>query len=80
VDSGLLQEVQTDTGKTPIIYTEADWWDTCTGDSTAFHNYPLWIASLLSVVSVVEVSVEGSSYVLHGHDLVLAVHHRAVLP
>lgn len=24
------------TGHYPMIYTTADWWDTCTGDSTAF--------------------------------------------
>ena len=29
---------------TPVIYTTASWWDTCTGDSTAFGNYPLWVA------------------------------------
>jgi GH25 family lysozyme M1 (1,4-beta-N-acetylmuramidase) len=28
-----------------IIYTSADWWDTCTGDSTAFSAHPLWLAS-----------------------------------
>ncbi len=39
-----LAEAQQDTGKTPIIYTTAGWWDACTGDSTAFGGYPLWIA------------------------------------
>jgi GH25 family lysozyme M1 (1,4-beta-N-acetylmuramidase) len=28
-----------------IIYTTADWWDTCTGSSTAFTSDPLWLAS-----------------------------------
>jgi GH25 family lysozyme M1 (1,4-beta-N-acetylmuramidase) len=28
-----------------IIYTTADWWDTCTGSSTAFTSHPLWLAS-----------------------------------
>ncbi len=32
-------------GKTPIIYTNAPFWDTCTGNSTAFSGYPLWLAS-----------------------------------
>ncbi len=33
------------TGRAPVIYTTQDWWDTCTGDSTAFAADPLWIAS-----------------------------------
>ena len=33
------------TAKTPIIYTTANWWNTCTGNSTAFAGYPLWLAS-----------------------------------
>lgn len=33
------------TTKTPIIYTTANWWNTCTGSSTAFSSYPLWLAS-----------------------------------
>lgn len=33
------------TSKTPIIYTTANWWNTCTGSSTAFSGYPLWLAS-----------------------------------
>jgi GH25 family lysozyme M1 (1,4-beta-N-acetylmuramidase) len=28
-----------------IIYTEAAWWNTCTGNSTAFGSHPLWLAS-----------------------------------
>lgn len=28
-----------------IIYTSADWWDACTGNSTAFSAHPLWLAS-----------------------------------
>jgi GH25 family lysozyme M1 (1,4-beta-N-acetylmuramidase) len=32
------------TGQSPIIYTTADWWRTCTGGSTAFGSDPLWIA------------------------------------
>ena len=38
-------EVQRLTRKAPIIYTTADWWDTCTGASTAFGANPLWVAA-----------------------------------
>jgi GH25 family lysozyme M1 (1,4-beta-N-acetylmuramidase) len=33
------------TGQYPIIYTTANWWDTCTGGSTAFGNDPMWVAA-----------------------------------
>src|SRR5215469_1908492 len=36
------------TGEAPPIYTTADWWNACTGDSTSFTSYPLWIASFAS--------------------------------
>lgn len=39
-----LTEAKADTGKTPIIYTSASWWSACTGNSTAFGAYPLWVA------------------------------------
>ena len=32
------------TGHRPAIYSTADWWNTCTGKSTAFAADPLWIA------------------------------------
>jgi lysozyme len=32
------------TGQRPIIYTTAQWWNECTGKSTAFAADPLWIA------------------------------------
>lgn len=38
-------EVQARTGRLPIVFTPADWWDACTGDSTAFGANPLWAAS-----------------------------------
>jgi GH25 family lysozyme M1 (1,4-beta-N-acetylmuramidase) len=41
-------EVQRLTGQPPIIYSTADWWDTCTGGSTAFGADPLWIAGYTS--------------------------------
>jgi GH25 family lysozyme M1 (1,4-beta-N-acetylmuramidase) len=42
--SAFTAEVQRVTGQPPVIYTTADWWDTCTGDSTAFGSDPLWVA------------------------------------
>ena len=33
------------TGQYPIIYTTANWWDTCTGGSTAFGDDPMWVAA-----------------------------------
>lgn len=41
-------EVQRVTSQQPVIYTTADWWDTCTGDSTAFGPDPLWVAGYVS--------------------------------
>jgi len=38
-------EAQRLTGQIPIIYTTADWWDTCTAGSTAFGSGPLWVAA-----------------------------------
>ena len=37
-------ETQRRTGKLPVIYTTADWWGSCTANSTAFGADPLWIA------------------------------------
>ncbi|WP_052663678.1 GH25 family lysozyme [Psychromicrobium lacuslunae] len=33
------------TGRLPAIYTTADWWSRCTGNSSAFGNQPLHIAA-----------------------------------
>lgn len=33
------------TGRVPMIYTTTDWWNRCTGNSTAFTNHPLHIAA-----------------------------------
>jgi GH25 family lysozyme M1 (1,4-beta-N-acetylmuramidase) len=33
------------TGQYPIIYTTANWWDACTGGSTAFSADPMWVAA-----------------------------------
>jgi lysozyme len=39
-----LDTVQAATGRVPIIYTNAGFWNTATGGSTAFGSYPLWVA------------------------------------
>ncbi|MCL2585039.1 MAG: ricin-type beta-trefoil lectin domain protein, partial [Streptosporangiales bacterium] len=46
--SSFLAEAKTKTGATPFVYTTRDWWDTCTGNSTAFAGDMLWIASYSS--------------------------------
>jgi GH25 family lysozyme M1 (1,4-beta-N-acetylmuramidase) len=46
--SAFTAEEQRLTGQPPIIYSTADWWDTCTGDSTAFGADPLWVAGYTS--------------------------------
>ncbi len=43
--AAFASETQRLTGQLPIIYTIADWWDTCTGDSAAFGSDPLWVAA-----------------------------------
>ncbi|HEX6520902.1 MAG TPA: ricin-type beta-trefoil lectin domain protein [Streptosporangiaceae bacterium] len=43
--SSFMTEATADTGATPIIYTTQGWWDTCTGNSTAFGNDVLWVAA-----------------------------------
>lgn len=51
--AAFITEMKKDSGKTPIIYTTTDWWDSCTGDSSAFMADPLWLASYgVSVPSV----------------------------
>ncbi|RNI18331.1 lysozyme [Flexivirga caeni] len=40
-----LTEYRRKTGRDAVIYTTADWWQTCTGNTTAFNQTnPLWIA------------------------------------
>jgi GH25 family lysozyme M1 (1,4-beta-N-acetylmuramidase) len=43
--SAFTTEVRNLTGQSPIIYSTADWWRTCTGNSTAFGSEPLWVAA-----------------------------------
>ncbi|WP_369044861.1 GH25 family lysozyme [Sinomonas sp. P10A9] len=33
------------TGRRPVIYSTTDWWSSCTGNSAALSNNPLWIAA-----------------------------------
>lgn len=35
-------EVRARTGHLPIVFTTADWWETCTGGSAALADNPLW--------------------------------------
>ncbi|HET8561851.1 MAG TPA: GH25 family lysozyme [Marmoricola sp.] len=39
-----LTELQAKTGRNPIIYTSPYFWIDNLNNSTAFHNYPLWVA------------------------------------
>lgn len=45
--TGFINEYDKQLPKTGplIIYTTANWWDTCTGNSKAFGSHPLWLAS-----------------------------------
>jgi GH25 family lysozyme M1 (1,4-beta-N-acetylmuramidase) len=49
--AGFDSEVQAKTGRLPIIYTTADWWSTCTGNSTAFGQTPMWVANFTTAAS-----------------------------
>jgi GH25 family lysozyme M1 (1,4-beta-N-acetylmuramidase) len=43
--AAFVSETRSLTGQHPIIYTTANWWDTCTGGSTAFGADPMWVAA-----------------------------------
>jgi GH25 family lysozyme M1 (1,4-beta-N-acetylmuramidase) len=43
--SSFLGQVQSRIGRAPMIYTNVNWWNPCTGSSTAYSAYPLDIAS-----------------------------------
>lgn len=38
-------EVRRVSGRLPVIYTAAGWWNQCVGMSSAFKGYPLWVAA-----------------------------------
>ncbi|WP_426514867.1 GH25 family lysozyme [Dactylosporangium sp. McL0621] len=46
--SSFLSQVESRIGTTPMIYTNVNWWNPCTGNSGAFARYPLDISSCLS--------------------------------
>jgi GH25 family lysozyme M1 (1,4-beta-N-acetylmuramidase) len=39
------EEIQNKIGEVPVIYTDASWWNMCTGGTSQFSSSPLWIAS-----------------------------------
>jgi GH25 family lysozyme M1 (1,4-beta-N-acetylmuramidase) len=43
--AGFLSQAHRMTGKWPIIYTTAAWWQQCTGATTQFRQDPLWVAA-----------------------------------
>jgi hypothetical protein len=43
--SSFLNQLQSRIGRTPMIYTNVNWWNPCTGNSTAFSGYLLDVAS-----------------------------------
>jgi len=43
--SSFVSTARSLTGQYPVIYTTANWWDTCTGSSTAFGADPMWVAA-----------------------------------
>jgi GH25 family lysozyme M1 (1,4-beta-N-acetylmuramidase) len=43
--SAFTAEARRLTSQPTIIYTTADWWRSCTGDSSAFGSDPLWVAA-----------------------------------
>ncbi|MGW2865109.1 lysozyme [Streptomyces sp. NPDC001205] len=47
--AGFSDEVRLRTGRRPVIYTTAGWWNACTGHSRAFAAaHPLWLARYAS--------------------------------
>jgi GH25 family lysozyme M1 (1,4-beta-N-acetylmuramidase) len=43
--TGFTSAAEALTGQFPVIYTTADWWDQCTGDTAKFRRAPLWLAA-----------------------------------
>jgi GH25 family lysozyme M1 (1,4-beta-N-acetylmuramidase) len=41
-----LDRLRTRTGRTPMIYTSASWWSSCTGNTTTFNNTLLWVVDV----------------------------------
>lgn len=43
--TAFISETSRRTGVRPVIYTTADWWRQCTGNTTLFRHDPLWVAA-----------------------------------
>jgi GH25 family lysozyme M1 (1,4-beta-N-acetylmuramidase) len=43
--TGFIGEAKALTGQLPVIYTTADWWEECTGDTAKFRQAALWLAA-----------------------------------
>jgi GH25 family lysozyme M1 (1,4-beta-N-acetylmuramidase) len=43
--SAFVDQVTVRTGQKTVIYTNRNWWDPCTGSTTAFGSYPLFVAA-----------------------------------
>lgn len=49
------------TGRFPVIYTTADWWNTCVGKG-GFEDYPLWVARYASSVGSLPIGFSTHSF------------------
>ncbi|HWO60730.1 MAG TPA: GH25 family lysozyme [Umezawaea sp.] len=65
--STFLTTVQARIGRVPMIYTNVNWWNPCTGSSGAFSGYPLDIASCNS--SPPSVPGWGSNWTFWQYDI-----------
>lgn len=43
--AGFTSEAESLTGQAPVIYTTADWWQECTGNTARFRRDALWLAA-----------------------------------
>ncbi|GIK05605.1 hypothetical protein Aspvir_009718 [Aspergillus viridinutans] len=51
--SDFVNTYKSSTGRYPMIYTTADWWNTCTGNSKSFTECPLVLARYSSSVGTI---------------------------
>lgn len=51
--TAFVERVRFRTGQRPVIYTNPYWWGPCTGNSTAFSSYPLFVAAYGSTAPTV---------------------------
>ena len=71
--SAWTAEVVRRTGQRPAIYSTADWWDQCTGKSTAFAGDPLWIAGETSSAPIMPPGWKTWTYWQYGTNLVQGI-------